>query len=138
MNIPMLIAKGAKYHNDRTAIVFGEKHFTFREVNERAHRLANGLLRLGVKKGDRIASLNRNCYQHIEIVFARYKVGAVDVTLNPRLSPEEAAWQINDSKTSTLFVAADLLDKVRPVLASCKGIKNVIALSEASGKEIEY
>lgn len=138
MNIPTLIAKGAKYYNDRTAVVFGEKRFTFKEVNERANRIANGLLSLGVKKGDRIASLNRNCYQHIEIVFARYKIGAVDVTLNPRLSPEEAAWQINDSRTSTIFVAADLLDKVRPVLTSCKGIKNIIALSGASGKEIEY
>jgi acyl-CoA synthetase (AMP-forming)/AMP-acid ligase II len=67
--------------------------------------------------------MNRNCHQHIEIVFARYKIGAVDVVLNPRLSPEEAAWQINDSKTSTIFVAADLLDKVRPILSSCKGIK---------------
>lgn len=138
MNIPTLIAKGAKYYSDRTAIVFGEKRFTFREVNERANRLANGLLSLGIKKGDRIASLNRNCCQHIEIVFARFKIGAVDVTLNPRLSPEEAAWQINDSKTNTIFVAEELLDNVRPILSSCRGIKNIIALSGASGKEIDY
>lgn len=138
MNIPTLIAKSAKYYSNQTAVIFGEKRFTFREVNERANRLANGLLTLGVRKGDRVASLNRNCHQHIEIFFARQKIGAVEVTLNPRLSQEELAWQINDSKTNTIFVAAELLDKVRPILSSCKGIKNIISLSGAFGKEIDY
>jgi len=138
VNIPTLIAKGAKYYSDRTAIVFGEKRFTFREVNERANRLANGLLSLGVKKGDRVASLSRNCHQHIEIVFARHKIGAVEVNLNPRLSPGEIAWQLNDSKTETLFVASEFLEKVRPILSSCRGIKHRIGLSGASGQEIDY
>jgi len=138
MNIPKLITRGAEFHGDKTAVVFGEKRFTFREVNERANRLANGLLRLGVKKGDRVASLNRNCHQHIEIVFARHKIGAVEVNLNPRLSAEEIAWQINDSQTEVLFVAAELLGKVRPILSSCKNIRHMIGFSEVSGQEIDY
>jgi long-chain acyl-CoA synthetase len=138
MNIPKLIMRGAEFHGDKTAVVFGEKRFTFREVNERANRLANGLLRLGVKRGDRVASLNRNCHQHIEIVFARHKIGAVEVNLNPRLSAEEIAWQINDSQTEVLFVAPELLGKVRPILSQCKNIRHVIGFSEVSGQEIGY
>ncbi len=83
MNLSGLINRGAQYYGDKTAVVFGEKRFSFREVNERANRLANGLLCLGVREGDRVASLNRNCYQHIEIFFARHKIGAVEVNLNP-------------------------------------------------------
>ena len=138
LSIPSLIAKSAKYYSKKTAIIFGEKKFTFRAVNERANRLANGLLGLGVKRGDRVASLNRNCHQHIEIVFARYKIGAVEVILNPRLSEEELAWQINDSESETIFVAEEFLDKVRSILSLCKGIKHIIALSGASGEEIDY
>lgn len=138
MNLSTLIAKGAKYYGDKTAVVFGEKRFSFREVNERVNRLAHGLLKIGVKKGDRVASLNRNCHQHIEIVFARFKVGTVDIPLNPRLSPEDIAWQINDSQANTIFVAPELLDKLRSILPSCKGIKHVIALSGASGSEVDY
>ena len=54
MNIPKLIAGSASYFSNRTAVVFGEKRFTFREVNERSNRLANGLLSIGIKKGDRM------------------------------------------------------------------------------------
>lgn len=138
MNIPMWIARGASYYRDKTAIVFGEKRLTFKEVNERANRLANALQNLGIRRGDRIASLNRNCYQHIEIVFARYKTGAVEVNLNPRLNVEELAWQINDSESKILFVAEEFLDKVRQALQFQKSIKHIIALSGISDGEIDY
>ena len=135
----MWIRRGASYHGERTAVVFGGQRLTFREVHERSNRLANGLLDLGIKKGDRVASLNRNCSQHIEIAFARYKIGSVDVTLNPRLSLDELIWQLNDSESEVLFVSEELLGNVRQALQSRKTtIKHVIPLSGAMGGEIDY
>ena len=42
---------------DKTAIVFEDKRYTFSQLNERVNRLTNGLLKLGIKKGDRVAFL---------------------------------------------------------------------------------
>src|SRR4030042_906227 len=42
---------------DKAAIVFEDKRYTFSQLNERVNRLANGLIKLGVQKGDRVASI---------------------------------------------------------------------------------
>src|SRR5512138_2278347 len=86
MDVKTLISRCAQYHADRTAIVYGDARFTFGEVNERSIRLANGLLELGVGKNDRIGTILGNCPQYIEAMFAKHKIGAVDVILSPRLS----------------------------------------------------
>jgi acyl-CoA synthetase (AMP-forming)/AMP-acid ligase II len=138
INIPMWITRSASYYRDKTALVFGEKRLTFWEVNERANRLANALSSLGVSKGDRVASLNRNCHQHIEIVFARYKIGAVEVTLNPRLSIEELKWQIDHVGGKVLFVSEEMLDKGREICRVQKSIKYIIAFSGGSEGELDY
>lgn len=88
MDHATLISRYAHYYGEKKAIVFGEREWSFREVNERANALAHGLLDLGIQKGDRVATLSRNCPQHIEILFAKNKIGAVDVGLNSRLSAE--------------------------------------------------
>ncbi len=69
---------------DKEAIVFEDKRYTFSQLNDRANRLANGLLKLGIQKGDRIALLAVNCNQCVETYFAVAKTGGIYVPLNFR------------------------------------------------------
>jgi len=82
-----------KYHAflkpNKTAIVFRENRYTWKEFNLRTNRLAHALLDEGVKKGDVVSIWSLNCNQYLELYFACGKIGAIMNAVNFRLSPEE-------------------------------------------------
>src|SRR5919202_65419 len=83
---PMLMHDGLR----RNALKFPVKvaakdrfrHVTYRELNARVNQLANGLLSLGVRRGDAVAVLVGNRIEHLEIVFATAKIGALAIPLD--------------------------------------------------------
>jgi len=94
------------------------------ELEAQANRLANGLLGLGVVKGDRVCILGENSVEHPVLFLAAGKIGAVTVPLNYRLAPAELVFVITDSKAKALLVLddsfVDTLNALRPNLP--KGI----------------
>jgi acyl-CoA synthetase (AMP-forming)/AMP-acid ligase II len=86
-----------------------ERALTFAAWNDRASRLANALLGLGLVKGDRVAVLAFNRLEWVEIYAAMAKAGLVAVPINFRLTPSEAAFIIRDSGASALLVEDALL-----------------------------
>jgi len=128
MNISKLIEKGVRYWGEKTAVIDGDKRFSFRQVNERANRLANGLLDLGYRNNNHIATLMQNRFQFIEIYFAQQKLNAVRITLNTRLSPEELTWQINDSEVDYFLVDAAHLEVIESIKKNLKTVKQFIAI----------
>jgi acyl-coenzyme A synthetase/AMP-(fatty) acid ligase len=94
---------------------------TFKEYNERTCRLANGLLKLGLKKGDRLCILSHNCLEFMELYAAAAKTGIVAVPMNWRISPEEMEYVIRDSEARALVLGEDFLEtitKIRPRLGN--------------------
>ncbi len=69
--------------------------YTYADMGRRAKQLANALTKLGVKQGDRVATLAWNSYRHLEIYYAVPCMGAVLHTLNLRLSAEHLSYIIN-------------------------------------------
>jgi fatty-acyl-CoA synthase len=86
---------------------------TYKEFHARTQQLANALTRLGLARGDRVATLAWNHGRHLEAYFAAPLAGFVLHTLNPRLSPEDLAFIVNDAQDRVLIVDEALL----PVLA---------------------
>jgi fatty-acyl-CoA synthase len=87
---------------------------TWGDIHARAKRLSNALLSLGVKPGDRVATLAWNSGRHIESWYAIMGIGAVCHTLNPRLFPEQLCYIINHAQDKVLFTDVTFL----PVLAA--------------------
>src|SRR5437016_9728777 len=85
------------------------KTHTFAEFYVRARQLAAALLALGLKKGDRVATLSWNHYAHLECYFGIPAAGGVMHTLNLRLSPEEIAFIANHAQDRFLIVDDVLL-----------------------------
>lgn len=83
---------------------------SYYEVNKRSNSLANGLIDLGVTKGQRVAILGENSPKHFEVFFAVSKIGAVAVPLNYRLAPAELSFIINDAQVKVLIVLEGLED----------------------------
>ncbi|MFZ5597030.1 MAG: long-chain-fatty-acid--CoA ligase [Bacillota bacterium] len=122
----MLIAdipkRNARLYPNRIAVMENDQCFTHLQFNKRVNRLANAILGLGLDKGDRVAVLNHNCHQYIELYFACAKSGTPMVPLNYRLSGQEMAYIINDSEAKIIFVGKNylpLLEKIKNDIA-CK------------------
>jgi fatty-acyl-CoA synthase len=78
----------------------GLHRYTYGEFARRVHQAANVLTRLGVKQGDRVATLAWNNYRHLELYYAIPCMGAVLHTLNLRLFPDQLEFTIRDADRS--------------------------------------
>lgn len=93
-----MVRAGARRHGDRVAIRYGERSLTFRQVDEAANRMANVFLGMGVEPGERIGLLLGNGLWTVPLDFACLKARACRVPLNARLSLEEHARMLADSR----------------------------------------
>jgi len=133
MNTTDFLSIAAAICPDKSAIVFEGKRYTFSQLNERVSRLANGLLKLGVKKGDRVALLQVNCNQSVETYFAVARIGAIYVPLNFRVKDKELIYMLNTAEANTLFIGEryiKLVESIRPELTS---VQHFISID--SGRE---
>jgi fatty-acyl-CoA synthase len=85
------------------------RRHTYREFHRRARALAAALQSLGLKKGDRVATLCWNHHAHLECYFGIPAAGGVMHTLNLRLSPDEIGWIAGNAKDRFLIVDDVLL-----------------------------
>jgi fatty-acyl-CoA synthase len=92
----------------RVAIEFGDEVITYAELESRSERLADALTRLGLRRGDRVASLTRNRPEHVELFFACAKAALVLAPMSPRLAPAELAYQLGHSEPGALLVEPEL------------------------------
>ena len=117
------IATHARLRPDQVGARDSRRSLTFAQWNERATRLANGLLALGLRKGDRVALLAYNCVEWLEIYVALARAGLVAVPINFRLLAPEIAYIVDNSEARALIVQEDLRERVeslRPALqAGC-------------------
>lgn len=91
------------------------RELSFAHWHERATRLANGLLDLGLAKGDRVALLAYNCVEWMEIYVALAHAGLVAVPINFRLTAPEIAYIVEDSEARAFIVQDELVDRVGPL-----------------------
>lgn len=103
MNIGDWIKKWSFLQPHKRALIFEDRPFTYQEVNLRTNQLCHFLLRLGVRKADRISVLLYNCHQYVEIFFAVSKIGAILVPLNWRLAVPELEFILKDSGSRLLI-----------------------------------
>ena len=137
VSIPRMIQRSSQWYADDQALVFENKRFTFRETNARVNRLANGLSALGLKKGDRIASMMNNCHQRVEIEFALCKKGFVSVNLNARSSEQECSYIINHSETKALIFAEEFREIIHKIRKEIPLVENILFLSSREDNDYE-
>ena len=92
---------------ERIAIDFLDTPATYAELDTRSERMAAALYQDGVRRGDRIATLTGNRPEHVEVLFACAKLGAILVPLNHRLAAPELVYQLDDAEPAVLFVHPD-------------------------------
>jgi acyl-CoA synthetase (AMP-forming)/AMP-acid ligase II len=133
-----ILKRNAAFFPDKVAIIDGNEKITFRELYLRSNQLANGLLNLGIKKGDRVGIMARNGHEYLELFFAMAKIGAVGVSVNWRLKGKELSYIINDSEAHLLIFYEEFSDVVNSVKPELKTIQNYIVIGEADDAPMGY
>jgi acyl-CoA synthetase (AMP-forming)/AMP-acid ligase II len=123
-----VLVKNAVTYPNKTAFVFKDQRYTFKEINDRVNSMINALSGMGVKKGDHIGILAYNCPQYFE-VFSLSKAGLVCVPLNFRSVGRELIYLINNSEINTIIVANEFIDLVNSIRKEIRAVKNFICIN---------
>ncbi len=125
MEVPLLVndflRRAAKLYGDKTAIIDGERRFTYRRFQERANQLAHALLALGVGKEDRVCILSPNSHFFLESYYGVTQIGAIIVPLNYRLAAADHEYIINHAGVKVVLVDHEytgIVDSIRPNLTT--------------------
>jgi acyl-CoA synthetase (AMP-forming)/AMP-acid ligase II len=113
---------------DKLAIVFEDKRYTFSQLTDRVNRLANGLKKIGAKKGDVIALLQVNCNQCVETYFAVAKMGGIYLPLNFRAKEKELIYMLNTAEAQILVVGDRYMPLIQTIRPELKHLKHIISI----------
>jgi fatty-acyl-CoA synthase len=112
-----VLAMNARLNPDKIGARDLERAMTFRQWRERACRLANALIGIGLSKGDRVCILAYNCLEWLEIYAATAMAGLVAVPINFRLVGPEIRYIVENCEARALIIQDDLLDALEAVRA---------------------
>jgi len=102
-----IIAAAARRWGDKTALVTDTGSYSFNDIDRQSSLIAHRLLALGCLRGDRISLYAANCPEWIVAYYAIMKIGAVANPLNLMLTPDEAAYAMNDCGARAVFGSVD-------------------------------
>ena len=100
MQVESFLEQSAARSPEKTALVCNERKFTYRELEERANRLAWSLIAGGVQRGDRVAIYLENSAEAVISVFAILKAGAVFLVVNPTTKPAKLCYILNNCRAT--------------------------------------
>jgi 3-(methylthio)propionyl---CoA ligase len=138
MQMPLLISSllvhAERHHGEQEVVsrrVEGDIHRSnYREIAARSRRMANALAGLGIKSGERVATLAWNGHRHLELYYAVSGSGAVLHTLNPRLHPDQVVYIADHAEDQALFFDLTFLPLVEAIAHRVKTIKTFVAMTD--------
>jgi fatty-acyl-CoA synthase len=135
LNSWMLFGHAEKHYGDTEIVSLiggGNKHrYTYGDFARRTQQLMHAIDKLGIDKGDPIATLAWNSWRHLEMYFGVPCTGRVLHTLNLRLSAEDLTYIINHAQDRAIFADGDLLPILEKLGAEAlKGVKHIVVMGD--------
>jgi fatty-acyl-CoA synthase len=130
--------RARRLYGRREAVVDGDQRFTYCEFLERCERWSAALAALGVRSGDRVATIAPNSHQHLEQFYAVPALGAVLVPLNYRLTADDFAYMVGHSGAEVLCVHEAFLELVDSARGHMPGVRHFVALEGRRAGWLEY
>ncbi|MEA9986337.1 MULTISPECIES: long-chain-fatty-acid--CoA ligase [Subtercola] len=122
-----LIEASVKKYGPKVALEFFGAETTYRELGEQIERAAEGLRKLGVEHGDRVALVLPNCPQHIVAFYAVLRLGAIVIEHNPLYTPRELRHQFEDHGAAVVIAWDKVCDTVQKMPADL-AVKHLISV----------
>ncbi|MCC5868977.1 MAG: long-chain fatty acid--CoA ligase [Gammaproteobacteria bacterium] len=135
LTIGSLMAHAQRLHPHQQIVSVTADHgvfrYAYRDCFARSARLANALARLGMDRGDRVATLAWNDHRHMELYYAVSCSGGICHTVNPRLFPEQIRWILDHAEARLLFIDAMFLPLVEKLAPALQHIEHIVVMSGA-------
>lgn len=146
MDLPLLLSNqiefAAKFHPSVecvTRTVEGPIHRSnYGEIHRRSKKLANALAAMGVKAGDRVATIAWNTHRHLELYFAVSGMGAILHTINPRLPPDQLKYVVGHAEDTALFFDTTFTKLAQLLAASGSSIKSYVAMTDDAHRPADF
>src|ERR1035438_308602 len=123
-----------RLHGGREAVVDGSLRLSYQEFFDRCDRWSSALQGLGVRPGDRVATIAPNTHAQLESFYAVPQLGAVLVPVNYRLTPEDFVYIVNHSGATVVCAAREYLTAVDGIRDQLPDVKHFVAF-EGSAAE---
>lgn len=122
----------------KTAVIFQDRHYSYRELDERICRLASVMRQYQIEKGKHVGLICTNCSACIEIVLAASMLGAVSEQFNWRTSPSEMTELVQDSSADLVFLTADLLERFHALDLTARKDLTLIVIGDTDQELLSY
>ncbi|MBY0613782.1 MAG: acyl-CoA synthetase [Beijerinckiaceae bacterium] len=117
-NLAHMLTRNARRFPQRVGLSWGERRWSWAELEARVSAMAAGLAAKGIGKGDRVLAHSKNCNEMFEAMFAVFRLGAVWVPTNFRLLSDEVAWLAGAAGAKAVLLHADFESFVAPIRGS--------------------
>jgi fatty-acyl-CoA synthase len=124
-----------RLHGAREAVVDGDLRLTYEQFFDRCDRASAGLQGLGVRQGDRVATIAPNTHAQLESFYSVPQLGAVLVPMNYRLTAEDFVYMTGHSGSTVLCVHGDYLDLIDGVRDQLPGVRHFVAFEGGAGRD---
>lgn len=135
MNLGTLLRQTAAQHPERAGLILGERHWCWREIDERVDAMVQTL---GLRPGDRILVHSRNNLAMFESCWVAFRLGCVWVPTNYRLTPPEVAYLGASSGARAMLYEADFAGHVDAVREAAPALEHVVCLDRPRAGEHAY
>jgi fatty-acyl-CoA synthase len=136
---PLEFARRTRHlHGAREAVVDGDLRLTYEQFFDRCDRWSAALQALGVRQGDRVATIAPNTHAQLEAFYAVPQLGAVLVPMNYRLTADDFVYMVNHSGSTVLCVHSDYLDMIDGVRDQMPGVREFVAFEGARDGWLDY
>ncbi|WP_282779278.1 acyl-CoA synthetase [Nocardia sp. CC201C] len=135
-NVADLLEHSVDAVPNRVAVICGSRSITYRELEERANRLAHHLSERGVGRGDHVGVYSRNSIEALEAMFAIYKLRAAVVCVNYRYVAEEVRYVVHNADLKALIHERSYADIVAAVQPSAPELTEIIVIED--GSDLDY
>ena len=111
---------------EKIALICGEQRWSYRQINEKADKLAVMLIELGAQRQDRIILFLDNSAEAVISIFAVLKAGSIFIPLNPTMKSHKLKYICNDSQAKAIFTHSSKIRVIQDTLADAESIEYVI------------
>ena len=124
LNTPLI------YSPDQEIVYRDEMRYTYRDLNDRIHRLAGGLADMGIKEGDVVAVFDYDSNRYLECFFAIPMMGAVLQTVNWRLSVDQIVYTLNHAEARMIVINSDFLPILKAIKPKLETVEKYVVIAE--------
>jgi long-chain acyl-CoA synthetase len=132
------LAHQARVQPNREALRVGDRSLTWRQLDEGANRVANMLLALGAKHGDRVMMMLGNSIEFVEIYYGLAKIGCISAPVMPRSVAGEVQFICDNLRARFVIAEADSVPIVRGLAPQLKSVETMIGIGAGHGLSHDF